>query len=168
MQGNNLNKDTIPVLLVLVVALVVIVPTQSAASGSSIPVEERQTLNLINAARSEHGLRPLRWNDSLAKAAEQHARLMAKHHQLTHQFPGELPLSRRLAAANVHFHEAGENISANYSVLDAHRALMASEAHRANILDPDFDEVGIGVARDGKWLYLVEDFAHGTRIGAAD
>ncbi|HEY3493779.1 MAG TPA: CAP domain-containing protein, partial [Polyangiaceae bacterium] len=42
----------------------------------------------------------------------------------------------------------GENVAHARNALLAHRALWASPSHRANLLEPNYDSVGIGVAED--------------------
>jgi len=46
------------------------------------------------------------------------------------------------------------------TVEGAHDNFMSSAPHRANLLDPGFDAVGIGVVEMGGILYVVEDFSH--------
>lgn len=52
----------------------------------------------------------------------------------------------------------GENVARNSDLDDAHRRLMASPGHRANILQPAFSIVGIGVVRAGGEWWVTEDF----------
>ncbi len=122
--------------------------------------ESRQTLILVNQARTEKGLAPLEWDEGLAKAAQEHALLLAQNHGLSHQFAGEPPLDRRISAADVRVGRSGENVAVNYNSAGAHVAFMQSPEHQANILNPEFDALGIAVVRDGDLLYFVEDFAH--------
>ncbi|HBP62693.1 MAG TPA: hypothetical protein DD730_00115, partial [Desulfosporosinus sp.] len=53
---------------------------------------------------------------------------------------------------------AGENISGNKSVSGSMAALMLSPGHRANILDPRFTHVGVGIAYGSAYgnLYVQE------------
>jgi len=145
-----------------------VVISRKAVDAAVSQEQSRQTLDLINRARSQQGLQPLQWDDLLAEAARAHAEALVDQHRLSHQLPGELPLDRRLAAANVQFDQAGENVAVNYTASGAHQAFMGSTPHRANILDPDFDSVGIAVVRDGDWFYFVQDFArHRARLANA-
>jgi uncharacterized protein YkwD len=52
----------------------------------------------------------------------------------------------------------GENIAFNSTVRRAHRALMASPGHRANILDPRMRRVGVGIVERGGELWVTEVF----------
>jgi len=62
----------------------------------------------------------------------------------------------------------GENVAMNTSLDDAHRRLMASPGHRANILDARFRQVGFSVVSDGRdELFVTEDFAQPVGASAA-
>jgi hypothetical protein len=116
-------------------------------------------LTLINHARAEAGLQALQLDDRLANAATNHAQIMAQKGQLSHQFPGELDLTGRLAP-QVRLDQAGENVVYDVTVQGAHEAFMGSPLHRSNILNGAYDSVGIGIVENGGVTYVVEDFAH--------
>jgi hypothetical protein len=82
---------------------------------------------------------------------------MAQQNRLAHQFPDEPPLRLRLAA--VPLNHSGENVAVSPTVVEAHEGLMASPPHRANILNTQFNAVGIGTVRTSMGLWLVQDFA---------
>jgi uncharacterized protein YkwD len=69
-----------------------------------------------------------------------------------------------VAAAGLAVKAAGENVAHAMSVIHAHRSLHASPSHRANMLSPAFDSVGIGVAadRDGT-LWVCQLYARVAR-----
>lgn len=111
-----------------------------------------------NAERAQHGLQPLRWKKSLAGAAEVHARAMAQREQISHQFAGEPELPERARSAGVRFSVIAENVAEAPSADEVQQEWMHSPKHRANILDPRVNEMGVGVARRGEELYAVDDF----------
>jgi hypothetical protein len=117
-------------------------------------------LALVNHDRAAAGLSPLAWDDKLAQAASDHARLMADQGALSHQLPGEPDLGARLAAHEVRMGRAGENVVFDENVESAHENFMNSPEHRDNILDPEYNAVGIGVVNADGVLYIAEDFAH--------
>lgn len=122
-------------------------------------VSEQYLLSAINGERSAHGLGSLRSDDSLRQAAQQHAGVMAARGAISHQFSGETELSARAADAGARFSRIAENVAEGASVIGLHDALMRSPGHRANILDPAVDAVGIAVVSRRGQLYAVEDFA---------
>jgi hypothetical protein len=52
-----------------------------------------------------------------------------------------------------------ENVVLNQTIAGAHDTLMHSPPHRANILDPDYNAIGVGVLRSGDNIWVTEDFA---------
>ena len=121
---------------------------------------EQEILRLVNLERARAGLGSLRLDPSLQKAARTHSRIMADAKQLSHEFGAELRFDRRLALAGAAFDTSGENVAFNQTADGAHRGLMASPPHRKNILNPEFNAVGIGVVRAGDDIWVTEDFAH--------
>ncbi len=81
--------------------------------------------------------------------------------QLSHQFHGEPSLPQRLAAATrLLLDQEGENVALDYDAEHGHQHLMLSPPHRANLLNPAYNVVGLGVVRSGDRLFIVQDFAH--------
>jgi hypothetical protein len=126
-------------------------------------VAEQYLFNAANQERAERGLGPLRWDAQLANAARAHADEMSERASISHQFAGEPELTRRAAAAGVKFSMVAENVAEAPSPLRMHDAWMHSEGHRANLLAPAADAVGIAVVERSGELYAVQDFAHVTR-----
>jgi hypothetical protein len=86
---------------------------------------------------------------------------MLEARQLSHQFDGEPSLPQRLAATtNLQLEQEGENVALDYSAEGGHQHLMHSPPHRANLLNPAYNVVGMGVVRSGDRLYIVQDFGH--------
>jgi len=128
---------------------------------ASVVFDEQAEIDLlhrVNDARAQVGASPLITTSELIAAARQHAREMLLHEKISHQFPGEADLKQRLAEMNAHFDKAGENVAADFSPENAQDSLMGSPGHRANLLNPAFNAVGIGIAREGSRLYVVQDF----------
>jgi uncharacterized protein YkwD len=120
----------------------------------------QQLLSLMNQERAKEGIAPLEANEQLARAARTHSQKMAEADELQHQLDGEEPLALRLGDENVRSDRDAENIALDNDVPNAHVMLMQSPLHRANILNPKFNAVGIGVVRNGNLVYVTEDFAH--------
>lgn len=122
---------------------------------------EHELLNLVNQTRAQAGLGRLSLDPGLSKAARAHAEAMSAARELSHQFAGEPALPQRLAAATTtSLDEEGENVALDITATEAHRHLMQSQPHRANLLDPDYNVIGLGVIRSGDRLYIVQDFGH--------
>ncbi len=113
-----------------------------------------------NRDRAAHGLPSLKWDSALASAAHKHSVLMAQQNALSHQFPGEQDLSARSKQAGARFSSIGENVAQGSSATGIHDQWMKSPPHRHNLLDPDFNSVGIAVVERGGVLFVTEDFSH--------
>lgn len=154
----NIRSVFLSKFLLYVVALTMLL--SAAAQADSMSAQQRQLLNLVNAERVRAGLSQLQWDDHLAQAARLHTQRMADRRALSHQFSGEAPLPDRAGSAGAHFNFVAENVAYAGTVDELHDNLMYSPHHRANILDPKSNAIGIAFAeRDGE-LYVTEDFAH--------
>lgn len=86
---------------------------------------------------------------------------MAEKNKLEHMLPGELPVDRRLAATGIRFNRSGENVSYNSDFDDITHAWLDSPGHRENMLNDNYNVVGIGVAQgDDGTYFATQDFAH--------
>lgn len=121
--------------------------------------QERQLFDLVNQERQRAGLAKLDWNQKLADAAHRHSALLAQHKDLSHQFGGEPPLQQRAGAAGARFNSVAENVAFAPAVEAMHRGLMHSPEHRANILNGEYNAVGIAIVVRGGELYATQDFA---------
>ena len=121
---------------------------------------DEQLVRLINQERASRGLPLLTVDQRLTQAARKHAGLMAEQKALSHQFDGEPTLVVRFADENLRSDRQAENIGLSKDVPSAHQGFMHSPAHRANILNSDYNAVGVAVLRSGDHVYVTEDFAH--------
>ncbi|MFZ0957168.1 MAG: CAP domain-containing protein [Candidatus Sulfotelmatobacter sp.] len=122
---------------------------------------EQQILELANRSRQQAGAPPLTMDSGLTHAARVHAQAMLEARQLSHQFEGEPSLPNRLAAATqLQLDQEGENVALDMDPTQAEQHLMLSPPHRANLLNPAYNVVGMAVVRSGDRLYVVQDFGH--------
>jgi len=121
---------------------------------------EQDLLQLANQSREQAGAAKLALDPGLTMAARAHAQAMLDARRISHQFQGEPPLVQRLVATStLQMEQAAENVALDYSAEGGHEHLMLSPPHRANLLNPSYNVVGLGVVRSGDRLYIVEDFA---------
>lgn len=146
---------------------VVVRPNPSPAPAPTTPsagttVEEQQAVNLLNADRAASGLPALRVNSQLTGLAEDYAQEMINRNFFSHTNPeGQSPFDR-MRQRGISFGYAGENLAINSSVADAETAFMNSSGHRANILNPNYTQVGIGVKHGSNGsVYVVQEFTDG-------
>ncbi len=146
---------TIPVSVLSVAILAFSLP--SVRPQESGP--EQTLFESANHERAARNLAPLKWNAALAAAARQHAQRMAAENTLSHQLPGEPGMVERAKLAGARFSSLAENVAEGPSAGSIHRQWMNSPPHRANLLDPELNSVGIAVAEREGVLFAVEDFS---------
>src|SRR5262249_56132570 len=73
---------------------------------------------------------------------------------------GEERLEDRLSKSGVPFDAVAENVAYAGSAGEAHEQLMLSSGHRANILNPQYNAVGVGVVDRKGQLYITQAVAH--------
>jgi len=112
-----------------------------------------------NRERVAQGLAPFKWSATLAAAARQHAQRMAAQNTLSHQLSGEPGMADRATQAGAHFSSLAENVAEGPSTENIHRQWMNSPPHRANLLDPQLDSLGIAVVERNGILFAVQDFS---------
>jgi len=113
------------------------------------PDLEARMLELVNEERAREGLGPLKADPELAEVARNHSRDMFARGYFSHVTPDGNDPFDRIRAAQVRFRSAGENLALAQTVNIAHTGLMNSPGHRANILQPAFGRVGIGILDGG-------------------
>jgi uncharacterized protein YkwD len=147
------------------VALAVAALTSSGAHAREHDPELVQKIvDLTNAQRRANGLPELRVSGYLAQSAQSHADDQARRNYFAHDTPeGVTPRDRMLAVGYDPQTFVGENIYYYYGDqvgIQPEAAVnwwMNSPGHRANILDPRYTEIGVGLAittADGKYIYV--------------
>jgi uncharacterized protein YkwD/uncharacterized membrane protein required for colicin V production len=113
--------------------------------------DEAEMIDMVNRERLERGIHPLVFDPELVPVARAHSQEMLELGYFSHVSPNTGTLGDRLNSAGIQYMSAGENLAYAPDVQIAHRGLMQSDGHRANILETSFDRIGIGVleAPDG-------------------
>ncbi len=134
-----------------------------AQQNSSMSDRERSAAAALfeaaNQDRASQQLKPLRLDPLLTEAAWRHAQTMVRSGTLSHQLPGEPELIARVQKAGVHCSTVAENVAEGPTPGRINDEWMHSSLHRANLLDPRVNAVGIAVVQQGGELYAVQDFA---------
>lgn len=122
-----------------------------APDTSALNADEQRMLQLVNQERAAAGLAPLKANMELVRLARLKAQDMIKLNYFSHTSPTYGSPFDMIKSAGISYRYAGENLAGAYSVDVAHTNLMNSPGHRANILNANFKEVGIGVINGGPY-----------------
>lgn len=112
---------------------------------------EEKMLKLVNDERLKQGLGALVMDKKIQEVARKHSKDMFAKGYFAHQNKEGLSPFDRLDAGGVKYKTAGENLALAPDVYMAHKGLMESPGHRANILTADFKKIGIGVIDGGKY-----------------
>lgn len=149
MRSNRVSAIAV-ILALLTSVFFVPTTTASAASIQISSAKETSLISLTNKARAKFGLRAYRVNAELTKVARAHAMRMARNDRLYHN------PQLRYSVSSYRF--LGENVGYSPSITGVQSAFMNSPSHRANILDRDFTQVGIGVVVAGDRIWVTEVF----------
>jgi uncharacterized protein YkwD len=128
---------------------------------------EESLIGLINEEREKQGLSSLRESPALTGLARKHSQDMATQNRLSHLSSSQESYLDRLVREGFFFGRMGENVARSETFVSRwiHQSLMDSPEHRENILNPGFDEVGIGVVDQGQAVYFVtQDFIQSLEI----
>ena len=157
----------------------VVAPARAPASTRTAPVVpvaapattlDGYALNQVNAARAAYGFAPLVLDATISAAASAHAWDQATHGYFSHYGQNGSTRESRMRAAGVGFTYSGENqcyhmYMSEPATLDwCHAQFMAEPYpgqwnHIANILDPRFTRMGVGIATVGATTVITWDFA---------
>ena len=142
--------------IILGIAAGMLLPTAQAQIDTAVvsapSTGEARFLALTNSERALRGARPLRWDETLCRAGRQHSQEMATLAYFDHRSP-----VRGLESPADRWEAANPKAPAEYSIAEnifygsvadvtwSHRSLMNSPDHRANILNPRYTHMGVGV-----------------------
>ncbi|WP_199520028.1 CAP domain-containing protein [Ruegeria atlantica] len=132
-------------------------------------------LDLINAERAKVGAPPLVLELNLNEASEDHSKWMIVKDIFSHTGVNNTNPGARMDNAGFNFsgsYSWAENIAGRSvrapngfddEVIGLHNQLMNSDGHRANLLNPDFDYIGIGIEigeyQGRTWAFVTQNFA---------
>ncbi|NLY70989.1 MAG: serine protease [Clostridiales bacterium] len=134
---------------------------ESPAKETTVPGNyEAKVVDLVNKERAAQGLAPLKYNAELSKVARIKAEDMRDKNYFSHTSPTYGSPFDMMKSFGIKYRAAGENIAKGYrtpeSVMDG---WMNSPGHKANIMSPNFTEVGVGYVTDSKGTgYWVQMF----------
>ena len=141
------------------------VGAQVAACGGGnvdLSFEEKKMLDLHNKTRAERGLPKFCVHPDLQRAARAHSKEMIAQDRFAHGNVG-----KRLHKSGYRWRTYGENIAGGSGPYrtpeNRFKAWINSSGHRANILNKNFREIGIGAytgtyKRYSNWTMWTADF----------
>lgn len=146
--GSNFSASTVPA------------DPPALVQSAQMTVEEQRFVDLANSERWDKDMRMLAVNPLLTQIARRHSREMAERSYFDHISPTpelRTPMDRYLSSfgRTPTWALVGENLF-YCSTVDSdlgHKCLMDSKPHRDNILNPRFEQVGVGayIGPDGRF-----------------
>lgn len=162
-------------LILAVIALALPALLWAGFKDKDLASNERFLGQLVNVERGHQGLPTLTYDEMLAELARAQSRDMLSRHFFSHtnpdkEGPGEraVRIHPELIARigeNLHHvmitpgYELSENMSLDQITQNAIASLMKSPGHRANILSPDYDHIGVGYAASEDEVLITQTFA---------
>jgi uncharacterized protein YkwD len=119
-------------------------------------------LKVVNEYRRKHGLRPLKVYYELDRIARGHSHYMAKHRSCNHAgFPHRAADARRVTGSGYVSENCFRYPARVYNTHVARRLVqgwMKSPGHRANLMNPRYTKIGIGIVTKGGYVYATQIF----------
>lgn len=169
--GIHAKGDSIRVTVVLGGGSNAIAVVDQAAPAEAVPVEvpglRESIIALVNQERSRGGMPPLGQDTKLDEAAQGHSEEMLNLNYFSHISPIEerKKVRNRVNLARANPYRVAENLYrctgfkedliAGFSI----KAWLESPGHRANLLDPRLNKIGVGVARFQGRYYITQVFS---------
>ncbi|HHW47726.1 MAG TPA: SafA/ExsA family spore coat assembly protein [Clostridiaceae bacterium] len=109
---------------------------------------EDEVIKLVNAERAKRGLAALKANWQLSRVARYKSQDMVNKGYFSHTSPTYGSPFKMMESFGLKFSAAGENIAyGQRTPQEVMNAWMNSPGHRSNILNPSYNEIGVGLAR---------------------
>lgn len=119
--------------------------TGDQETNTGLDEEIEILLELENELRSSQGLEELKFNADLSKVAYDKAKDMVEKNYFSHQAVSYGSPFEMMKCYGIVFTKAAENIAGNQTIEGAFYAWTSSDSHKANILNADYTDTGIGI-----------------------
>lgn len=131
---------------IFVMAIVLVFPVTAWLTPDFLKAESTQIVALTNGLRQSMGLQSLENNEVLQAAAFAKAEDMVVNQYFAHISPEKKGLRHWLSSKGYNYQVAGENLAIGYSApTEVLEAWKNSPTHYANLIDPDYNEIGVAM-----------------------
>lgn len=157
---NEREKHGRAMALAAVVVAALGTPTPAVAADVKKADDLTTLVEFVNSDRAKAGCGAVTVNEKLTEAAQQHSQDLAHHQTLSHTGSDGSSFVDRYSRVGYSWSTAGENIASGHTTPESvMEGWMNSSDHRANILNCQFEEIGVGLAQPGS--YWTQDFGTG-------
>lgn len=133
-------------------------PTPGQDQNGVLANQEGQMLQLVNEERIKNGLKPLTLMPELTNLARLKSQDIIKNNYFSHTSPTYGSFAKMVYDAGIRFYSVGENLAKARDAKHAFTLFMASSGHKANILNPNFTHIGLGVVQDKYGVVVTQLF----------
>ncbi len=120
-------------------------PATETPSVSGLSAIELEVVRLVNIERQKEGLQPLQASSELSNVARMKSQDMANKNYFSHTSPTYGSPFDMMKQFGIKYNTAGENIAkGQLTAQSVVTAWMNSSGHRANIMNPSFNKIGVG------------------------
>lgn len=135
---------------------------QAQAANLTVNADDmrQEMLDYINAERVKVNAPLLVLDQSMCSGAYLKSQDMAVNSYFSHTSPTYGNPFDMMKSQGVDFRRAAENIAKNFSVQGAHQAFMNSPGHKKNILNSNYNKLGVGFYQSGSYLYVTQWFTN--------
>ncbi|WP_406724444.1 CAP domain-containing protein [Streptomyces sp. GD-15H] len=127
-------------------------PSPAATGGAEASGAVAKVVELVNTERGKAGCSPVKVNATLTEAAQNHSEDMAASGNMSHTGSDGSSPADRITRAGYGWSTYGENVAYGYSTPEQVMAgWMSSPGHKENILNCEFEEIGVGLAQPGSY-----------------
>lgn len=154
-----------------VVLFATLIPNEAFLAPNILSEQAARIIALTNNLRVEQGLKPLATTQLLVDSAQYRADDMGEKEYFSHASPDGKRLGAFLTQSGYQYRAAGENLAMGFSDADgAMNGWMKSPTHYANLVDGEFEDIGVGV-RGGIYqgkptVYLAQHFGVASKAEA--
>ncbi len=133
---------------IILISFLLAMPTFAWLSPDVLKVEAHKIITLTNKLRIENQLNILKENVLLDEAAYRKTNDMITYQYFSHTAPDGRNISDWLKAVNYDYTLAGENLAISFlTAEDVMNAWENSPLHRENLLEPKYEDIGVGILK---------------------
>ncbi|WP_144512830.1 CAP domain-containing protein [Bacillus sp. FJAT-22090] len=117
----------------------------------------QQVVELVNSERAKAGLKALQIDTKLTQSAQAKSQDMKNKNYFSHTSPTYGSPFDQMKSLGITYKSAGENIAMGQrSAAEVMDAWMKSPGHKANIMNPSYTHIGVGLSDSG--YYWTQQF----------
>ncbi|TQR05539.1 hypothetical protein FG383_19615 [Psychrobacillus soli] len=132
-------------------------PVKENNESVQVPAAIQQVVDLTNQERAKAGLKALQIDTKLTQSAQAKSQDMKNRNYFSHTSPTYGSPFEQMKSFGVTYKSAAENIAKGQrSATEVVKAWMASSGHRANIMNPSYTHIGVGLSDSG--FYWTQQF----------